>query len=1155
VTPPFHLLETPLGPGVTLLEASAGTGKTYALAAIYLRLVAEEDIPVGRIAVTTYTIPATAELRERIRARLAEAVAAFDGAPAETPFVNDLVARHAGDATFRRRLTDAMRDFDEACISTIHGFCQRLLRERSFESGADPEAELLPDQSALVREVADDFWRRHFSGARPGATPLALLARLTPDALARLYGVAISQPTATLVPAATEFPQAQATAIALMATFRAQWPAWREGVRRIFIERPDWAKGAWKNAPEATASSFALIEQLSTDPVASLACYEAIEHFRPGHIQEAGGLRAHHRLPSHPFLQWCEDFAAAANHFAAATRAQFLTWARGELAQRKIARGVMAFDDLLTRLGAALEGPGGADLAAAVRERFAAALVDEFQDTDPTQDAIFRKLFAESPAHRLFLIGDPKQAIYGFRGADIHTYLEARERAARRYALDTNYRSDAPLVAAVNHLFERPSVPFMDPRVTFESAVAARAETERPLKIDGSTHAPLRFWFWDEEEAIPAGRAGYELPYVTAKAIEALMARGTLDGQPLQPRDLAVLCARNDQCQQVQAALAERGIAAVVLSNSSVFHSREADELHLVLAAVARPTNEPALRAALATSLFGLDAAALDALGDDVAGWEAQLARFAEAHARWRDRGFIQMFRELLRDVHARARLLGLPSGERRLTNFLHLAELLHATARELNLGPAALVRWFAAELNSSAGGEERELRLESDDDAVKVLTVHKSKGLEWPVVFCPFLWTKADLRDTPHTLYHDASGQPVLDLGTPGRDDARRIAGHEQLAEQLRLLYVALTRARHQCHVVWGRFNQGENSALMWLLEPPPEAVPNGPEALAAHAGAFDSAHLRATLESLAAQHPECISVEPLPDPGPPPTTPRTEDSPATRSLAAREFRGHIDGSWRINSFSSLTAGAEQEHDRDADDRPRVEQGSLRGIHAFPRGAKAGVCLHEIFEKLDFTKDGDVEATVIEKLRQHDLHTPEQVSAVSECIRRTLAAPMAGTALRAIPTTRILRELEFHLPAKMLTAAQLTEFAGTGLRFEARRGILKGYIDLIFEHEGQFHIVDWKSNWLGTTHEDYTAAGMEAEMARKSYALQWRLYQVALHRFLALRLRDYAPEKHLGGAHYVFLRGVTPGRPELGIVSAPLDPAALAKLDQLFST
>lgn len=1153
---PFDLLATPLTPGVTLLEASAGTGKTYALAAIFLRLVAEEGLAVSQIVVTTYTIPATAELRDRIRGRLVEAAGAMGGTPATTPFVADLVARHAGSTEVRARLDAAVRDFDEASISTIHGFCQRTLRERSFESGQAPDAEMVPDHSALIMEVAEDYWRKHFSETGSVVAPLALLTGLVPEGLTKLYQHTASQPTARLVPKHGDPDDASATAQTLLTTLRAQWPGWRDGVRRLFLDSPTWAIGQWKKRA-VIEPQFDLIERLAADGDAPLPCYAGIRFFQPSHIVEKKGVSARALPPSHPFCKWCEDFAAALDSFAAEARAHFLQWARGEIATRKEARGVMGFEDLLMRLHSALSGPGGEALATAVRKRFAASLVDEFQDTDPTQDAIFRRLFAEDPTHRLFLIGDPKQAIYGFRGADLFTYLAARDRAHRRFALDTNHRSDAALVEAANHLFSRHPAPFIED-IPFAAVKAQRDPSERPLLVEGTARPPMRFAFWEEEKPIASGRAEAQLPGVTAGSVARLLATSTLRGVPLKPSDIAVLCWKNAQCQAVQAALSAKGIPAVVLSSSSVLASDEAREMGVLVAALAKPTHEQGVRAALATSLFGMDAAALDALGDNAAAWEAQLATFGEAHARWRDRGFIQMFRELLRDTHARERLLGLPSGERRLTNFLHLAELLHGAAREHSLGPAALARWFAQEAEDATDSDASELRLESDEDAVKVLTIHKSKGLEWPVVLCPYLWTKAGLRESDVTLYHEPDGAPVLDLGTPGREAARAAASHERLAEQVRLLYVALTRARHETHVVWGNFNGAENTAMMWLLEPPPSASAtkgNAPAMLESHAGELDAAHLRSTLQALVQAAPGSFACGDLwsTEGGGTSAQPSLVTAPEPVPLAARVFAGAIDRTWKVSSFSALVAGVEDERDRDADDRPRVELASLEGIHAFSRGARAGVCLHEIFEELDFTNDTGIEPLVNHQLQKHAFLAPLHGPAVSECVRNTLSATLGSATLRELPRQRTLRELEFLLPAGMLTPTQIHAATGEDVEFDARRGVLTGFIDLVFEHGGRYHIVDWKSNWLGPTAEDYHARAVEAEMARHRYGLQWKLYMVALHRFLAMRLRDYSPARHLGDVFYLFLRGITPGRPDLGIFHATQAAANLPKLEALF--
>ena len=1171
---PFLLLDTPLPPGVTLLQASAGTGKTYALAALVLRLIAEEGIPIGRIVVTTYTIPATAELRGRIRELLAEVL---DGLPRvnPTPFVADFLVRNAGNREFKTRLAAALRDFDQASISTIHGFCHRMISERTFESRTRPSLELVPDESALVQETATDFWRLHFSNAEPGLTPLAMLKGLTPESLSRLYTNASNHKQAIVRPDATEAESTGNQALAMLADLREQWPSWREALVRIFITDADWAIGDWGKV-EFIQPQFDLIERLATDGHAPLGAYEALKYFRPSVIKKKG-VSKKKPLPSHPFMDWCETFETVCEAFAATTRAAFLQWARKDLASRKDRLGLIAFGDLLSVFHAALHRQGAEHLIAAIQARFDVALVDEFQDTDPIQAGIFQRLFGKKP-QRLFLIGDPKQAIYGFRGADLFTYLRVTQQAERRFSLDTNYRSDALLVESVNTLFSRRPKPFIDDDVRFEPVLAARKPGERPLAVDGSPRPPMRFWFWESEKATTSGKANAELPQIVASEIVRMLKNTQLGDRALLPRDCAILCVKNAQCQQMQAALGERGVPSVVLTNASVFSSDEAREFHLVAIALASPSREACIRAALATRILGYNAVALERVSTESHEWEAILARFHGYHLRWREGGFIQMFREFMQAERLRTRMLAQPQGERVLTNLLHLAELLHSTAQELQLGPNGLLRWFAEQVQNPGSGEERELRLERDDDAVKILTIHKSKGLEWPVVFCPFLWSKADLHKHHDPLFHDASFQAILDLGSPDHDHAMIRAEHEQLAERLRLLYVALTRAKHECHVIWGKFHESENSALMWLLEPPEQKSDDAPGALRAHAEGLTSDMLQKTILSIASTNPREFAVMGLPEIALEQYAPPAGDSAIGD---ARVFHGVIDRSWKVSSFTAFTAARnseEADHDRDA--RPAAI-GERRGIHAFPCGMKAGVCLHDILEHLDFTRPSSIHSLVEGKLKLHGMHTLENALAVVQTVRKlvdvplliappsppskksrkkedsTLELPMAGDGLRlsSIPMNRTLREWEFHLPSGIITPQELSSFVEAGLTFEPRRGVLKGFMDLVFEHEGRFHILDWKSNSLGASSESYSTDAMRAEIVHHRYDLQWQIYLLALHRYLRLRLgTDYDPARNLGTVFYVFLRGVETFQPALGIYRAEPDLAALTRLDALFS-
>ena len=628
-----------------------------------------------------------------------------------------------------------------------------------------------------------------------------------------------------------------------------------------------------------------------------------------------------------------------------------------------------------------------------------------------------------------------------------------------------------------------------------------------------------------------------------------------LKGRPLQPRDCAVLCWKNDQCRAVQAALSALGVPSVIYNASSVFASEEASDLRRIIEAIAQPGRESLVRAALATAVLGESAAELDALAHDTTRWEAMLNRFRAHHARWGDAGFIQMFRHFLRTENVRARLLQQPDGERRITNLTHLAELLQAAASELRLSPTGLARWFGGQLDSPSGGEEHELRLETDANAVTILTIHKSKGLEWPVVFCPFAWTKAELRRGELPLFHDDNGHAVLDLESAAASEA--CAEDERLAEHLRLLYVALTRARHECHVVWGRFRGCENSAARWLLETPPSDL-CGPSkntaALHTHGKDATDAQLRKTIATLAEEMPQCFALEPLPEPVAQLYSPESQASSLQPPLV---FRGAITRDWRVTSFSALTTGAEAEADRDGDVRPRVDFTALTGIHAFPRGMKAGVCLHAIFETLDFAKPAELERHITRTLRHHALYSPENHAAVLENVRRTLSVPLLpkGASLSLLATSRTLRELEFHLPCALLTPAQLGIYAGAGLHFEPHRGILKGVMDLVFEHDGRFYVLDWKSNHLGPDTASYTPAALATAMTHHRYGLQWQLYTLALHRYLQTRIANYSPATHLGGAIYVFLRGVVAGDADSGIFRAAPDFAALAQLETLFPT
>ncbi|MEP6955615.1 MAG: 3'-5' exonuclease, partial [Chthoniobacterales bacterium] len=804
---------------------------------------------------------------------------------------------------------------------------------------------------------------------------------------------------------------------------------------------------------------------------------------------------------------------ALAAELCAALRAEFFDYARAQLRERKLARNLLSYEDLLTRLHEALFGPGGEELALSIRERYHAALIDEFQDTDPIQYGIFSRIYRGSNAPVAY-IGDPKQAIYGFRGADVFTYMTAARETPRQFTLTTNWRSASRLVGAVNAIFSRQSKPFLLDEIQFQAVAPSPRADETPLLFDGEPEPPFQLWTWDGKEELPE--------HVASEIVRLLAGPATIGSDQLEPRHIAVLASTNAQAANVQEALRARRVPSVLYSSANIFISREAQELRNVLAAVVQPGHERLVRAALASDALGRTGNELDQLSRDDAGWESELLRFQLHHGIWRDRGFIQMLHQLAASHRVRQRLLGCPDGERRLTNFLHLAELLHTACVEQRLGMNGLVKWLGQQMQGTAFAdrEEHELRLESDEKAVRIITVHKSKGLEFDVVFCPFAWSHSQ----PRATFHDPAADWRLTLDLSDREAHKAEREREALAENLRQFYVALTRARHRCTMVWCAKEKPEKSA---------------------------SAHMLGSGAQPDIASSDDILVSPLPDLNDGIYTAAPLTAPV---LQARLFRGAIDRSWGIASFSRLNRGSEHlDEALPAEKLDTAEEaGPLQGIHAFPRGMRAGISLHEIIEQVDFSDLTSAPELVMRKLRSHGFAGFEEV--VLENVRHLAALPLAGFSLGETQPTARLAELEFSFPIAEFTTEKLARVSRIErLQFQQISGFMNGFIDLVFEHEERFYFADWKSNWLGPNPNAYTARAVQAEMERHSYNLQLCLYTVALHRYLRLRQPGYDYDQHFGGAFYIFLRGIDPAQPAQGVYHKRLERDLVERLSAVF--
>ncbi|MDR1890481.1 MAG: exodeoxyribonuclease V subunit beta [Zoogloeaceae bacterium] len=1191
--------------GSRLIEASAGTGKTYTIAALYLRLILQHGgenafraplLPT-QILVATFTNAAASELRARIRARLVEAAAVLRG---EDEGGNDALLRELRDSipaeerqSGAKKLELAAEWMDEAVISTIHGWCQRMLREHAFDSLSLFNLTLQTDPSELLAEVTRDYWRGQCYPLQGESLDWVMQHWQTPDALCDKLkdllaesGAAPEHSLKTLLDATLQ-QRAQA-----LAALKAPWRAWVEAFQVLFDAAQ--AEGKLNGSTWSVSSYNARLNRLRAwldDPGGELSfsgdyfkrltragiegvCKKGVTLTLSDSVRQA--LQDMETLEQR--LRALPDPTEAALRHAAA-------WVRHRCAGEKEKRAEIGFDDMLIRLDDALQGEGGERLAQVIRQQFPVALIDEFQDTDPLQYRIFDRIYQvgaeqrdDERAYGLFMIGDPKQSIYSFRGADIHTYLCARHATeGHHYSLKTNFRSSANMVAAVNRLFrqaeqraDKGAFGLGDELPFDEVNAQGRAET---WTVEDQPQTALTVWHLQTEK--PVGKGAYisAMAACAAEEIARLLNGGqqhragfTRDGQTdtLKPSDIAVLVRGWNEAKAIRAQLSRRGVQSVYLSDrDSVFDSQEARDLRLWLRAIAAPENDRALRAALASRTLNLDLAELETLTRDERQWEARVLQFRDYRQCWQKQGVLPMLRRLLHAFNLPAKLMRRrdEGGERALTNLLHLSELLQHAAAGLD-GEQALIRSLDERLTGNKQGDEQILRLESDEALVRVVTIHSSKGLEYPLVFLPFICTFRPLEGgKPFVLHDNGQRRTVFHAD----DDTLQRADAERLGEDLRLLYVALTRARHACWLGVAELNYKKglkDSALGYLLD-----VPDTP--------------LAAALQTL--RDAPGIEVRQVTEPETT-TSCRPVDTAPTAPVWRTPQRRATEN-WWIASYSALRQSEEkdapQRHVRHDDAAPEslsmqnasdddshapvIHHPSPDNIHAFPRGSSPGTFLHGLLEMV--AEDGF--AVDHETLR-------EQIA--RRCKRRGLEKfidPLADWLLALLQQplpldeqrTRKARladlncyqaEMEFCFETHHVDAGELDrrvrQYECPGRPRPARgtgnllNGMFKGFIDLTFEYDGRYYVADYKSNWLGADDAAYTPDALRDAMLEHRYDLQYTLYLLALHRQLALRLPDYDYDRHVGGALYLFLRA-----PAQGVYLARPPRALIEGLDALF--
>lgn len=1171
---PFSLTESPLK-GTNLIESSAGTGKTYTITGLYLRLLLEKDLTVDQILVVTFTEAATAELNDRIRARLRDMLEVLRGNVKGDPFLTALAAAFSNKEAAIGKLKKAVADFDEASIFTIHSFCRRMLNESAFESGSLFDTELVTDQSDIKMEVIEDFWRQKFYDQDPAFLNYAL-ERVSIEKLFQFIGSNDSRTGLKVVPELKE-PDSSAVENEFKALYRQAagiWKAEGKDIAALLADNPSLNKNSY-NAASVYQAAQRLDVYFDSDS-SNVFLPAELDKFTTETISKRTNKSG--KSPVHPFFTAASLLTEANLKLMSlfetrltALKGQLFNYVRKELKKRKERKNVQCFDDLLLNLHAALTGDGAQTLAARIREKYKAALIDEFQDTDPVQYEIFSRIFTSGESI-LFLIGDPKQAIYGFRGADIFAYMKASESSDSRYTLGENWRSQPDLIKAVNTIFNGCHTPFIYKGITFEDALAPKEKLEQErLIIDGESTSPFHIWFLpsDGKTAKNKPLSKSQAEEIAAKSAASHISKLLLKGRsgkastgstPLTEKDIAVLVRTNLQANVIQKELSALLVPSVIYSAGNLFDSEDASETLRIISCIAEPEDESRICSALSTDIWGLNGNDIEGVLKDDFRWEELVLKLREYNRKWLSQGFISMFRDFMKQEGIMNRLMRLPGGERRLTNLLHLSELLHQASIENNLSPQSLVKWLSEKTNpDSERSDEHQLRLESDERAVKIITIHKSKGLEYPVVFCPFLWDVSLKTDNDRAvLYHDEKNemQPVLDIGSENISISRSYYEKEQLAENLRLLYVALTRAKNRCYIIWGRINGAGKTGPALLFHNrhaiDPDRITSGTEE---KFSAMEDSDILRDIKSLAECSDNTIDVYTIPDEKGAVCSPYSGEK---IKLSCREFKGVIKKDRHLTSFSSLiySLNGRKHEIKIADEAladdiinnasPDIYRSEEENIFSFPRGANAGSCLHKIFEEIDFTNlDRNITDPVI--LKQLDCYgfSSKWTDTVYKMLSSVLSIPLApeseGLILSNISPADRLNELEFYFPLKKISPSVLKDlftkreginipesFSGRigSLSFLPQEGFMRGFIDMVFRYEGRYYLIDWKSNHLGNSAALYTREYLEPVMQESLYTLQYHIYTLALNRFLSLRIKDYNYERDFGGVFYVFLRG-----------------------------
>lgn len=1194
----------------SLIEASAGTGKTYTMANLYLRLilgVGGEPLNVEQILVVTFTKAATQELRDRIRAKLSDVAKWFENPESEEakkglsePFLQKLyteIRPNLAKALLRLRIAE--QEMDLASIFTIDSFCQKMLFQYAFDSGVRFDIDLQTDESKLLDRLSEETWRELFYPADLAQAAIAqkvlhsprkalaqikshlseMLPALSPEQQ-KLLNADLREETARYLPFISQAKQYwRENREAIVAPIQQQFESNSKTLNGSSY-KPDYLK-KWLITLDEWAENSELIFLV-----------EPLNRFSQSFIEQktnknSNVIQSVHFEKIDQFItQYQNEFEQLHSLLDIQTTFRFFEALRAKLRAYKNSHIEKNFTDMILYFYHALTSEKGYILAEKIRKQFKFAMIDESQDTNQVQYDIFNAIFMQEPHCGFILIGDPKQSIYKFRGADIFSYLNASNEVTEKFTLNKNWRSLPDIVKGVNNLFTFPKdsehSPFLSPNIHFQPVEYKKPESEL---LDGN-----KAWnIYLQPEAYNRGHLRSDLlaeqcadqicQQLNSAAQGALFIEEDKETEtekgiykqrikrPLEAEDIAILVRSHKDAARIKKALATRNIQSVYLSeDNSVYRSQEAKDLAFILTACLNPYAPKSILTALATSSWGFDSAEIYRLKNSENMWENYVEEFIHYQHIWKSQGILPMLHQIFIQQGLISRLKNSENADRKITNLLHLGELLQAETVNTE-NEFALLRWFIQQIENPQGNEEQILRLESEEKLIKIITIHKSKGLEYPVVWMPFIAKKSQGAESEAiSFYRDENQKLCWDFNSKNKAIIE-IKNNAEYAEDLRLLYVALTRAKYQLHLILPTEFSSSWNAMHYILANGnlgKNGVQSQPALLDKGFQAENSRFI--TLSDTA---PSVQKYQPV----------LSETNEAT----AKTFSGTIYSSGQITSFTALQA--QNERLQNFQQKPPLvstdhgldyDQESIRTATAayeepiqafspyqFPRSTKVGNLLHKFFELWDFRQTAN-EAAIATLCEQ--LNLDEQwIAPTLAWFEHIKTTPFGGgIQLAHISPQKRLNEWQFYLRLRNEKALpQLNRLLQNesalakklpDLQLKQLNGFVRGFVDMIAQIDEKFYVIDYKSNFLGYFAEDYSPQKIENVIGQYRYDLQYLIYTLAVHRYLTSRLgENYSYERDFGGVAYLFLRAMD-GTENSGVYFEKPSKTLIEQLDTLFA-